>query len=279
MREISINDLPYYSRWPARLLGIEPFATEEKTVTKMLSEYDTDKYRACLEFVHAHHGASIGDVRWEERGLSLRQTVCFSQRSKLYSASAKEAFSRREEGMIKSLRPLMKDVDTVIELGAGYGYNLALLHKAFPKKTYLGGELSPNAVQLSRALLSIGVVAPFNFYDKQWDIFNKTKSKKILVLTCHSAEMLPEARLLIDRLEEHAHRIRAVVHFEPLYLEDTKPSLLELLRRRYIEINKYNRDLLSALSDDVRVTMGTCVYDMFGINPLFPESFIVWRFN
>ncbi len=47
--EISVNDLPNWSQWPARLLGVESFKTAERNLAKIHSEYSEDKWQKCLD--------------------------------------------------------------------------------------------------------------------------------------------------------------------------------------------------------------------------------------
>jgi len=47
---VNLNDLPRWSPWPARLLGISPWEAPDRTVEKVDAEYDKDKYAGCLAF-------------------------------------------------------------------------------------------------------------------------------------------------------------------------------------------------------------------------------------
>ena len=43
-RSASLNELPLYSRWPARLLGIEPFERKIKNETELNREYELEQW-------------------------------------------------------------------------------------------------------------------------------------------------------------------------------------------------------------------------------------------
>jgi SAM-dependent methyltransferase len=278
MKKMPINDLPKYSPWPERLLGLRDFSRNARTVEDMLREYDGDKYAACARYLRAHPSKDIWDVKWFERG-GKRGKLCVSFDQNLFETNVVSAYVLREKKFLEKMAPLMRQCDAVVELGAGYGYNLALLQKKYPRHLYAGGELSPKAVSLGKRLLAKKEIAmhPFNFYD-DYAIFDSIDARRILVLTYHASEMLPHARTFLKSLAAYKERIVAVAQFEPIYELCAGEQLLDLLRRKYIQANRYNTDLLTALRAHPDVEVRRTHYDVFGTNPLFPESFIEWRF-
>ena len=75
-------------------------------------------------------------------------------------------------------------------------------------------------------------------------------------------------------------RPKAVVHVEPCYEHYPADSLLGMLRRRYVELNDYNRNLVSALRGLERAGELRVIAEqpaLFGRNPLFPVSVIAWQ--
>ena len=96
--------------------------------------------------------------------------------------------------------------------------------------------------------------------------------------TAHALSQLPSARHVIDALAEQADRITAVVNIEPMApLYDD--SLLGLMRRRYLEVNDYNRDLLDELRRRTEVEIVQTRPNIFGQNPFCPVSAVEWRFR
>lgn len=279
MRRVSIEELPAHSPWPARLLGLEEFLSRKRTVEHLMREYDRDKYGACRAYLSKHPNATIEQVKWfERRGKAGK--LCISMDGKLFESSVIEAYRTREKKFLDIMRFPMTQCDTVIELGAGYGYNLALLRKKYPRYELLGGELSPNGIQLARALVSPNNIAmhPFRFQERRYRIFDATESSRILVLTYHSAEMLRSADVLLRRLAAHKRRICRVVQLEPVFEMADPGTMLGALRRAYIRANDYNEDLLPALRGRKDIRLLRSRYDVFGTNALFPESLVEWKF-
>lgn len=271
MKKIPLSDLPLYSPWPARLLGLSKFSRAERTEEDVLREYDTDKYGSCINYFHEHPDSTIEDVKWFELGGKQQSPLCISVNEQLYASSIESAYKLRESIFLDSIENSMHSCDTVIELGAGYGHNLGLLQKRYKDHTYLGGEFSPNAITLANKLLSSkGIkIHPFNFYDKEYEIFNAVPGKKILVLTYHSSEMLPDVELFLKNLEQYKDRIISVVQLEPVYEMAKVGTMLGLLRRSYIKMNHYNTNLLTALQNHSEIEITRTHYDMFGVIPSF----------
>ena len=99
-----------------------------------------------------------------------------------------------------------------------------------------------------------------------------------IIFTCIAACTLPNLteRFLSGLM---ALRPRLVVHFEPFYEHCDGSSLLDLLRRRYVEINDYNQNLLTLVREAEaadRLTIVGEIRDLFGTNPLFPVSMVAW---
>ena len=281
MKKLSIADLPLYSPWPARLLGLSRFSRGDRTQEDLLREYDTDKYGSCIDYLKKHPNSSIGDVRWFELGGTQQSDICISIDQELYLSSIASAYELREKTFLDNMKNSMRECDTVVELGSGYGHNLKLLQSKYKSHMYIGGEFSTNAITLGKRLLSSDDIKmhSFNFYDENYDVFDALSSNKILVLTYHSSEMLPDAELLLKRLEPYNKRIVSVIQLEPIYEMSNPDTLLGLLRQSYIQMNHYNTNLLTALNANNNINITRTHYDVFGVNPLFPESLVEWHFK
>jgi hypothetical protein len=73
---------------------------------------------------------------------------------------------------------------------------------------------------------------------------------------------------------------KVVVHVEPVYEHAEETTLLGLLRRRYIEVNGYNRNLSTILHDHEELGSLEILEETapaFGPNPLLAASVIAWK--
>jgi SAM-dependent methyltransferase len=280
---IPLNELPKWSVWPARLLGLEPWSVPVRTPDKVDKEYDKDKYASCLRFCQerAHEIVTPEDVKKFEIGGDFENTLCVSQGDNLVAMSTEDVISYQSSLLIETMRSAIEEASVVVELGCGYGSNLWMLQRLFPAKLFVGGDYSANAVQLARILFktySRIVIQQFNFYDKQYNLLQHyDHSGPMVIFTSHAIEQLPSALSVLDALGCCRKHVYKVFHFEPVY-ELYDASLLGMLCRRYTEVNDYNRDLLSALQrcSDIRILQVKA--NVFGWNPLNPTSIIQWEF-
>lgn len=282
-KRIALDELPRWSPWPWKLLDADSTNVPARTIEKIDSEYDKDKYASCIDFYRRHPDATVETVKKQCEMKVLQTETRVSIGDDLYVIPQIEALTLNDMFFLESAGPSVEQADTIVELGCGYGYNLWLLSKHFPGKTYLGGEYSQNAVALANELYSNGSssirVEQFNFYDASYHILEHLRrGGRTLVFTRHAVEQLPSAASVLAGLSRYKKAMHEVLNLEPLY-EENKDSLLSLLRRRYIEVNDYNRDLLALLRSDKNIVVHDVRFNVFGLNPLNATSVIRWSFS
>lgn len=99
---------------------------------------------------------------------------------------------------------------------------------------------------------------------------------KVLLFSRHATEQLPTAAKVFETLSKYTDRIVTVVHMEVAF-ENYRDSLLDLLRKRYVLANDYNRDLLSLVQAGKEREILRNDHDAYGVNPLNPSSIIAWK--
>ncbi|MFA7682064.1 MAG: class I SAM-dependent methyltransferase [Candidatus Peribacteraceae bacterium] len=280
-RTIPLNELPAWSDWPLRLLALSEWQIPLRNTDKVDSEYDKDEYRRCLTFAQENASHVAADViKAFELRLENLKSICVSHKGALYEMPADQIIPANNQLLVEALEPLMADVDTVVEIGCGYGFNLWQLHKYFPDKTYRGGEYSQNAVELASVLykdIPQLTIEHCNFYDDTYAVLEKCQpNSRVLLFTRHAIEQIPTATKVLQALTQYFDRLVTVAHLEIIY-ENNDDSLLGLMRQRYAQINDYNRDLLGLLQarDDIEIFRNDP--DEFGHNPLNPTSVLMWR--
>ncbi len=280
-RVIPLNELPAWSPWPARIFGLSEWKTPTRDVAKVDKQYDKEEYLRCLEFARAKgEGVTADDVRAFELRLDERGPMCMSQKEVLYEIPAKNVVAAHAALMPEVVGPFVDQADVVVELGCGFGLNLWELHKTRPGKQYRGGEYSKNAVELAKFLYAKTPniqVEEFNYYDTSYAILERIPAtSRVVVFTRHSIEQLPTAKQVIESLSKYFDRIVAVVHLDVVQ-ENYADTLLGLMRKRYVVINDYNRDILSLLKARRDVEILRNEPDAFGINPFNPTNILVWK--
>jgi len=129
---IPLPELPQWSPWPSRLLGLTPWNTPHRTTAKVAEEYDKDKYARLLAHAKEHAGISPWDVRAFELNIDPAKFACVSHKGSLYRVSQDKIMHMNAALLMETMAPLMQEADIIVELGCGYGYPLWLLHQGFP---------------------------------------------------------------------------------------------------------------------------------------------------
>jgi len=141
--------------------------------------------------------------------------------------------------------PTLGKARTVVELGAAFGHMLWSLRQRFPGKLYRGGEYTESGIQVANLLYANHPdisVEHLNFLRQR--LRRPRQGGRSRGGADQSGDRaIPDCRCIIDVLAKHRTKIAAVIHIEPAYDLQTPTTLLGQMRRRYIEINDYNRNL------------------------------------
>jgi hypothetical protein len=266
MTPISINDyLNSENPWTARLLGLTPFQ-KHRDIQQVENEYNLDKYAKLLQY-DFKTPAEYKAKEFENAGLHpTKGKVFISKKDDIFQTTVENARNTYYDLIKATLSKYQSE--HICELGGAYGFNFEYLGK-----NPYGGDYSKNAVMLGKKL---GMdVTEFNYYDEKDYDFIKPDST---IITSHSIEQIPDATVIIDNLAKQKHKINYVVHFEPTVINERK-TLLGLLRNKYMELNDYNRNLLTVLKGRNDIEILELDIDIFGLVPLNTTNLIVWKFK
>lgn len=281
LREIPLDELPKHSAWPGRLVGADPFVANQKTHDEIQREFGRDKWGALLDRARSVEGKlSIEMVEEWERGLD-REILCTTG-DRIGFVPAVDAGAYAVAVFADVLRAHYP-ANALVELGAGYGHKILSLARLDP---FLGGPLIAGEITRSgRELMTlIASAAGLCVQSIDCDLGSATITKTeiptgAVLFTSYAAHYVPEFNQ--DMLRGLAQlQPKIVVHFEPIYEHHERTSLLGLLRRRYIEANGYNRNLLSTIREfasDGNAEIVDEIPSVFGLNPLLPFSVVSWR--
>jgi len=280
-KEVNFADLPKFSPWPRRVLGLEEFAKRIKIREEALREYDREKWAQALEKFHNQSWDSFRKFRDSVlgAGYSLKPVFWKKKLFMLNSNNFSDLFGDLVADLLKRFLP----VDTIVELGAGFGSVLLDLaaRKELSGPRFIGGDLSENGIKLMNALakrFSINVTSGFFDFTARYPGEIKFPQDS-LIYTSFGLCCLPHIEeVFIQRLIEAKPKF--VLHIEPVYPDLEGASLLDLMVRKYIEINDYNRNLLQLLKEEERkgeIQICALEKQIIGENPLFPASVIIWR--
>ncbi|HMB45895.1 MAG TPA: hypothetical protein VKL21_08740 [Candidatus Methanoperedens sp.] len=275
----SLNDLPHFSPWPARLLGIEPCEQRYKTPEEITREYNYEKWGTLLNRVIGSKEVSIEDVeRWVLEDTPVSLCSVEDEFELLSTIEASRRHAELMENIIKSYLP----ATALVELGAGYGNIILGLAKKepFKKMSLIAGEYTASGVELITQLAQIQKI---HIQAEHCDFFSDsvldfTIPEDALIYTSFAAHYVPKLSNNFIRSLSEFHP-KAVIHAEPCYEHFNRLTLLGLLRRRYMEVNDYNTNLVTLLHDQQDKGLIKILEErpaVFGMNPLLPASLLVW---
>jgi hypothetical protein len=276
----TINDLPLYSSWPARLLGSEPWQQRSKTPENVLREYDIEKWGKILASLDTSETAvSLADI--DEREFAVAPSLLAWIRDEFRPMSYAEAHVLYMELVQSVLREYLP-ASGIVELGSGYGTVILKLARSaeFADVPFFAAEYTPSGREVLRRLAEAdGTAIETGHCDFAVDpVTDLTLPPGTVIFTSFATPYVPE---LPDSFVESLLALQpaAVIHFEPCY-EHCDDSLFGLLRRRYIEVNDYNRNLATLLKKfeaNNRITIEREEPVVFGSNPLLSASVLAWR--
>jgi hypothetical protein len=276
---IAFDDLPKYSAWPRRLLGLESFGVRQKSEREVLREFQDEKWGTLLDYARGVAEPALDEIQRMSSG-PVADTPCYLDGA-FYLANQAQMLAAHLDLYAQVLEPHMDGATCLVELGAGFGSKLLALASRGPfssvplaagEYTESGCELiSLLAKQLNKAV-NVGQ-CDFRALTARGLEFPEGS----VIFTSYAAQYVPEmSKEFVGFIR--SFKPKAVVHFEPCYEYYDEKSLHGLMCRRYIELNDYTRNFVTIIeaarldgSISVRVRK-----NVMGNNPLLPISIIEW---
>ena len=283
--QVTIDDLPKYSGWPARLLGLERWDERQKTREEILREYEAEKWAPLLARFRDTRaaGSSVGlDAVDDWFGASSENETLVTSEDEWVLMTLTQARHHYLELIASALLRHGKP-DTLVELGAGYGGTLLhLLRKPELRGTRaIGLDVCPSGVALMAEIAKAEgqAVEPGACDLASPHVTAYAIPEGSVIYTSYATSCVPElGSAFVERLASLQPAL--VVQVEPFFEHADASSLIGLLRRRYIELNGYDRGFLTVLRGEAargRIEVVDERPNVFGVNPLFAASIVVWR--
>ena len=124
------------------------------------------------------------------------------------------------------------DIEYNVELGSGGGRNILFLANKYPEKKFIGIELSPTSVDLSKRAAEKFNIKNAEFHTRDLtkkDTYKEFIKSKSLVFSMHCLEEMPRIfRIPLSLLKDN--EVEEVLLLEPAFIFQPKRHILELLR-------------------------------------------------
>ncbi|MEO5588168.1 MAG: hypothetical protein ABIS03_01180 [Gemmatimonadaceae bacterium] len=275
----SLDDLPKYSPWPARLLGLEEWRTRSRTPADLEREFEREKWGSLLDRFSADETARLVDVdRWAA-GTTESSLAAFGDRLTLMTPD--ESHRAYVDFVADAVRPYLS-ATALAEFGCGYGSVILALagreeFAAIPKFAADYSSSGPELVSRLAKRESVDITTG------RCDLTSSPITSLELpagatIYTAYAATYVePATAAFVTGLA--ALEPKVVVHIEPFYEHCDPHSTLGLLRQSYIVANGYSRNLLTILRDHESRGEIEILEERapgFGPNPLLAASVIAW---
>lgn len=279
-RWIALDELPRYHELVHTMLAGGTVPQASKTEAELVREFDVEKW-----------GRLLRDA--DRRARSFRYSAvdrlhlgalgnCVSVRGGRLAWGPQIEATRRFRRMVGETLALLMPATALVEFGAGYGgvfFAAARAVRAWSPALY-ALEFSRSGRELiGRIAAAERVNVTVDACDLAAPVMTPVAIPEgAVIFTCFAAHYVPVmSAAFVGALR--AFRPKAVVHFEPLVYPEQEYTMLGILRRRYLQANDYNRNMLEVLTAAERegvIRIESIDRDWFGLNPLLPASRIVW---
>jgi hypothetical protein len=280
VQRFTVDDLARYSPWPARLLGQSPWETRVKTPQEIDREFGVEKWGSLLERARGSETpVGLDEVNsWVTEGVA---SSLVSVNDELVEMSADEAHAAYIHFIASALEKYLP-ATALVELGCGYGSVILDLARRpeFSGIPLFAADFTTSGPALAAMIAETeGVSVTTGGCDlTQNPVTELEIPDGALVFTAYAAQYVEHLDSTFAK-GLGALGPNAVVHLEPVWEHCQNDTVLGLLRRRYIEANGYNRNLVTLLHEEVaqgRARLLEETPSAFGPNPLLAASVIAW---
>lgn len=275
-REVEFKDLEQFAPRIRELISENPVVVRHKTRESVLREYGTEKWGSLVDALARE---SHPDVRIADALFLGDEMVVASEHERFYVTSAIVAHERYCAVILDEIAQYRPR--SVVDLGSGYG---SVVLRMAERDEFLGCritacDLTESGIACMRLLAASSRI---ELMTKRCDLaaldLSGIEATGSVITTSWAMGYLhgfPEQTLeAIVRA-----RPKFVIHFEPVYEHWDSTSAIGRLRRRYHEVNDYNRHFLRDLrgyqaSGKIRIVRED--FAVFGESLLSPISVVAW---
>ena len=275
----TLDDIPKYAPWINRILGAEPWSQKERTPEENSREFNIDKWGNLYQWYSDNgYQKNINEVNeYWYRGLD--STLMF-ERDKFDLVPVSRANTKYLDLVYNTINKY-SPLSSVLELGAGFGNIIINIAKKLDDNigiyaaeyTHNGRRLINNIANNDNIDIAVGscdfITGEINGISVPADS---------CIITSYASQYVP---ILDDKFIDSILKLRpkVVIQFEPVYEHCDDGSLFGLLRKRYIEINDYNTNLLTLLKNEEKKGTIYIIKEraiVFAVNPLLAISVVIW---
>jgi hypothetical protein len=269
---VDLNDLPEYSEWIPRLIEGKEIILK-KEINEIYREFEIEKWAQILRLLE-NEKITFDQIDIIE--YSDKEKILISINDAFVLIEPLTARDYLAKIIAEKISKDHKNSLNIVELGAGKGSNIIRLarNKDLQNMNFYASDFSCSSVNIIKI---ITVKECLNIETFQYDFNNPLYSKLIpknsIVFTSFSLAYVKN----LNNEFWNNHKNNIIYLFEPIYQNYLDNKLINILRKKYFEINDYSKDILPSLDNARR--SGILKYEIIetnilGLNPLCPISII-----
>jgi hypothetical protein len=278
--EIPFNELPQYSPWSARMLGLSDWKRSERTEDELEREFELETYAPQYDYLVKNK--NVNDFYSLHTSIypEMNSAVCVIK-NKFKKLSMENAISMDVAVIAKRVNSFLP-ASAIVDIGAGNGRTIITLgtQKEFTDIPLYALEKMVSARNIINTMSLRNnmpvVVGQCDLTKNPLTVIDIPKDAIIYTnYVIHEIGILPE-----DIIESFIRlNPKMVIHFEPFLSFYDPMTIHGQFRIAYMKINKYNMEFdaqLHQLNGNL-IEIVAEEENIFGMNPYLPKSMIAWR--
>ena len=254
-----------------------------KSSESIAREFDQEKWLYLSEYLKKHPKAKIKDLEMIEDGYD-KKYIFYNHKHYLSHQSFLRFYIKNKIKIL--LNELLKDlnIQTIIELGSGYGSKLLYLNKVFQSLfdfKYIALDISKNGLEISKHfsdLINMNLQTfCFDYRKKSFEKLNLNQNSLLITLFGLHYKKKFDLNDILDFINSG---IQGGIHFEPCstIISTFPDKLYSALACKYIIYNNYTMQIYNAFGEakklgliDFKIDKSTCG------NGLLPGTWLIWK--
>ena len=254
-----------------------------KTSKSISREFDKEKWFYLSEYLKKNPKAKIKDLEMIEDGHD-KKYIFHDHKHYLSHQSFLRFYIKTKIKIL--LHELLKDlnIQTIVELGSGYGSKLIYLNTVFESLfdlKYIGLDISKNGLEISKHfsnLINMNLKTfCFDYRKKSFEKLNLDQNSLLITLFGLHYKKKFDLKDILDFINAG---IQGGIHFEPCsnVISTFPDKLYSALSYKYIIYNNYTMEIYNAFEEakdlgllDYKIDKSTCG------NGLLPGTWLIWK--
>lgn len=279
MKKIKFSEIKDFSDLPCYIKESSDKDIKFKTKSEVIREFNNDKWSKIDQVLTDNPEITLAKI--DNQMESFSNPLTFFYEGNFYLATGKEVFEKHIKVIKEAIDPYLSDSNSIVELGAGYGSKILNLsnYNKYKNLNLFAAEYTLNGCRaIENISKKIGKSIQVGYCDlKKNKIDGIDIPKNSIIFTSYALHYVQNLHpSFIDFILDLKPRI--VINFEPCY-ELHNNDEFGYMCKRYIELNDYNKNMISIFNDAQekgKIEL-EIIENIIGGNPFLPISIIKWR--